>query len=472
MQIQSTLPMIETNGDGHSGSEGVQEQLVLFEAPAITSKEADKASFNDPAFGSNKSLPVHRWVPWIAGFSADFVKDAIDTYLNGKSGCILDPFAGVGTTLIEAAKAGHDAVGFEINPYAALVCRMKARARRMDMDKLEQALHRFQQFYQSEVDASYEPKSKPPKGFRTRETFYSPKVLRKVLAVWDFTECVTDRDVEDAFRLAFAATMIRYSNYSYEPSLGTRKGAGRENIEDYPVLQVVADKLSQIIADAKHMQEQTQAQEADMRVLEKSFFDYEKHIASESVDLLITSPPYLNNYHYIRNTRPHLYWLGFAERPKDTKPIEHANFGKYWQTTRSKDPVMLDFSLPGSDLEERLIHLRTLNPEKRVYGGGGWANYAATYFNDAYRFAEGMRYALKPGARALVVIGNSVLQGVNIPTDEYLSQIAASVGLEAVDIHIPRDERVGSSIIQSDVRVAAAKEGRKLYEAVVELRKP
>ena len=82
-----------------------------------------------------------------------------------------------------------------------------------------------------------------------------------------------------------------------------------------------------------------------------------------------------------------------------------------------------------------------------------------------------MRYVLKPRSRAFIVIGNSILQGVDIPTDKYLGQIAEAAGLELLDIHMPRATRVGSSIIQSDVRVAKAGNGRKLYEAVVELRK-
>jgi hypothetical protein len=58
-----------------------------------------------------------------------------------------------------------------------------------------------------------------------------------------------------------------------------------------------------------------------------------------------------------------------------------------------------------------------------------------------------------------------------IPTDKYLAKIAETVGLELVNIHIPRHARVGSSIIQSDVRVVKAKKSDTLYEAVVELRK-
>ena len=52
------------------------------------------------------------------------------------------------------------------------------------------------------------------------------------------------------------------------------------------------------------------------------------------MDLLVTSPPYLNNYHYNRNTRPHLYWLGFCSSPGDMKHLEEHNFGTYWQNAR------------------------------------------------------------------------------------------------------------------------------------------
>ncbi|MGC9346399.1 MAG: site-specific DNA-methyltransferase, partial [Candidatus Bathyarchaeales archaeon] len=83
-----------------------------------------------------------------------------------------------------------------------------------------------------------------------------------------------------------------------------------------------------------------------------------------------------------------LYWLGYAERPKDIKPLELLNFGKYWQTVRGKDKISLKFSLSDTDLEERLQTLRKTNTEKGIYGGNGWANYAASYFNDCYKFSQ------------------------------------------------------------------------------------
>ena len=87
--------------------------------------------FSDPAFSGNKRLPIHRWVPWIAGYSQQFVQDALKRYLPTQ-GTVLDPFAGVGTTLVEAILSGHHALGFEINPYAALACRTKLNACTLD----------------------------------------------------------------------------------------------------------------------------------------------------------------------------------------------------------------------------------------------------------------------------------------------------------------------------------------------------
>lgn len=448
------------------------QQLRLFELDEQQSASPDSGSscFNDPSFANNKTQPIHRWVPWIAGFSSDFVRDVLNRYLSD-NGTILDPFAGVGTTLVEAILLGHNAVGFEINPYAVLACRTKLNAHRIAVEKLCGEISRFRAFYNEKTATDYTPRRTPPKGFKTRSTFYSPKVLQKVLILLDFIDTVTDASLQDVFRLAFASTMIRYSNYSYEPSLGRRVSAGKSDVQDFPVGQAVLTKLSQMAEDISWFQQNLAGRQPRAQIVNDSFFKYESYLGPESVDLIVTSPPYLNNYHYNRNTRPHLYWLGYAQSPQDLKPLERANFGKYWQTVREKDIVDLDFSLPATDLTERLQTLRDTKPERGIYGGNGWANYAASYFNDCYRFSQGIKCTLKPGGTALVVIGNSILQGVLIPTDQYFGKIAQSMGLELVRVDVPRATRVGNSIIQSDVRVVKAKSSHQLYEAIVELRK-
>ena len=419
---------------------------------------------------ANRTQPVHRWVPWIAGYSRDFVDDALERHLS-RPGVVLDPFAGVGTTLVEADLSGHRALGFEINPYATFAARVKLSAHRLDSDALKAAANDVRDFMAQAERDGRTPHSVPPESFRTRTAFYSPAVETKVLLLQDYAAQLPE-EIAPAFRLAFASQMIAFSNYSYEPSLGRKSSAGRAEVDDYPVADAIASKLLAMAEDsAWYRSRRKDRRRKSGSVYAASFFDAHARLDEGSVDLLVTSPPYLNNYHYNRNTRPQLYWLGFCACPNDMKVLEELNFGSYWQNARARATIELDASIQSTELRSTLATIRQRNSDRGVYGGQGWANYAARYFNDCGRFADGIRWSMRKGGTALVVIGNSILQGVPVPTDRLLGRIAEERGLELVDIHVPRGTRVGSSIINSSVRVGSAN-GHRLYESIVELRRP
>ena len=115
---------------------------------AFGSKKSNGNGFRDPAFSENKTQPLHRWVPWIAGFSAPFVQDCFETFLNDRrkksTPSVLDPFAGVGTTLVQALLNRFDCIGFEINPYAALACKAKLNSPKLDLARLEACCCEYQ----------------------------------------------------------------------------------------------------------------------------------------------------------------------------------------------------------------------------------------------------------------------------------------------------------------------------------------
>ena len=123
------------------------------------------------------------------------------------------------------------------------------------------------------------------------------------------------------------------------------------------------------------------------------------------------------------------------------------------------------------EIEERLAVIRTLRPDRGIYGGNGWANYAATYYNDTYRFLEIVASILKPGGAAVIVVGNSLLQGVELKIEEHFGAIGEMHGLVCEDIHIVREKRVGSSIVNTGAREDSGKKVR-LYDAATVLRKP
>ncbi len=458
-------------GDGAGAVSESVGQLYLPAAEKV--REPTRAGFGDTAFTKNREEPVHRWVPWVAGFSSSFVREILDREgIDSPRQIVLDPFAGVGTTLVESVRGGANAIGFEINPYAALACKVKLEAVRKPPREVRDAAKQLESALRRSLRNGSRPTtSKPPTGFRTRDPFFSPNVERQVLLVKDFIAQEKHAWLRRVLNVAFGSIMVGVSNYSYEPSLGRRVSAGKKPILDADVGGILRDQLLRMAQDIEILQ----ADRGSWRSAAKGNVFNESYMTGaggrldpETVDVLITSPPYLNNYHYVRNTRPQIYWLDFAKEAADLRDLETTSFGKFWQTVRSEPEIALEFSFP--ELEVRLSGLRSLHPEKGAYGGAGWANYAATYFNDCARFCSVTAQVMRPGGLVVVVIGNNILQGVEFKTDEFFAHIAEQSGFETIGLHRVRKKRTGSSIVNSSVRVGATKKRTELYETAVELR--
>ena len=431
------------------------------------------AGLGDTAFSDNRNRRLHRWAPWIAGFSSSFVAAALDgVRQDDRALRVLDPFAGVGTTLVTAIENGDDAIGFEINPYAALACRAKVSAVNCDVSVLESAIERFDNFGDDGLWLSVPPTSVPPPAFKSRVPFFSPDIEPQVLACLDFIREETAGWVRELFQLALGSVMVSFSNYSYEPSLGTRAAAGKPNVEQADVHDALMRKLRDIQDDIIATQSDITriSPTPTAKVYPRSYMENAACVPPQSIDVVITSPPYLNNYHYIRNTRPQLFWLGLVNDTSDLKDIELKSFGQFWQTVRAGPEISLIPQLP--HLAELIDELRNLYTDRGPYGGPGWANYAASYFNDCQRFCRVTKPLMRPGGTMMVVIGNNIIQGMEFPTDKLFAEIAETEGFEIVDMHEVRSKRTGNSVINSSVRVGKVSKPTRLYETAVELRSP
>ncbi|MFQ5799696.1 MAG: DNA methyltransferase [Bacteroidota bacterium] len=444
----------------------------------------------DAAATDNKSLAVHRWVPWIAGFSANFVEEMISVYLGKERRerhWVLDPFAGVATTMVEALKAGCNAIGCEINPFAALAARAKVSCVDVSVDQFKDEVEHFRcclTEFEAEIDRYWNSgdqqslcglmeklKSRKPPHFHSRIPFFSPPVEAKFLYSLQRMQSL-DEPARTLFKTALGATMVCFSNYTYEPSLSSRPGAGKPLIDNASVADAVCAKLSEMLDDIRFVKGSygSQWQPRKRTVYNASYFDCQ--LPYGSISLIVTSPPYMNNYHYIRNTRPQLYWLDLINDAKDLHAYEHQSFGKFWQTVRQSKPISLQFPL--DELSEKIESLRSLNAERGAYGGPGWANYVATYFNDTKLFLERVKLQLTKDARAIIVVGNSIIQGIEFRVDEYFAMVAELVGLKTEGIEVVRTKRVGTSILDSSVRKGQrtnSNHGVRLYDAAVILKK-
>jgi DNA modification methylase len=444
-------------------------------------KESSKmvTGFRDSAFAKNRELPVHRWVPWIAGFSADFVDDCLEKYIPSsrrKEAWVLDPFAGVGTTLLQGYLHSLNVIGFEINPYAALASKAKLGAATVSTGEFDRYISSFERFMRAKCpdygNCKGNPTARPPDGFKGRTELFSQMVENRILTTLDFIGRIGEPFIADLFRLALGSVMVSVSNYSYEPSLTRRSAVDKPPIEDAPVTSVVSSKLRLMRDDISWLQRRMVHNGGfpKSQVIPSSFFLARTAVRRrEFVDLVITSPPYLNNYHYPRNTRPQLHWLGLASGSGYKGAHEEDSFGKFWQTVRTQPRVRLDFRF--QRLEKVIAQIRERNVDKGSYGGGGWANYAATYFNDTHRFFQLLSSILRPNAIAVIVLGNSIIQGVEVKTDDFFGQIAERSGFRFEDNILIRKKRTGNSIIQSSVRVDKAGERVVLYESAIIIRK-
>jgi hypothetical protein len=429
----------------------VTQEQVSFPFALTVEANGNGTAFKDPAFMENRTAPVHRWVPWIAGFSGAFVDSVLAAYLGRrKPTCVLDPFAGVGTTLVQAAIKGHSVIGFEINPYAALAAEAKLKAFRVSTRSLDNAIEAMRLGADSWRDGKA-VLDLSPQTFKSRIPFFGPRIEKQVLHALEFISKIDDDRVRDLFRVAFGSVMVSFSNYTYEPSLSSRPGAGKSLIEDADVAATLLRKLRHMRADIEWLQSEANgAKRGNGCVYNEDFFSGAARLESKSVDLMITSPPYLNNYHYARNTRPQLYWLGLISSPEEQRPLEEKNFGTFWQIAREKEYVPLVIEHHG--LEGILAKLRKLKPERGQYGGRGWANYAASYFNDCDRFLAELKRVLARSGTGVIVVGNSILQGINLPVQDLMGDIAKMHGLDVEGIYRLRNKRVGNSITASSVR--------------------
>lgn len=87
------------------------KQLSLFEFENLLPKE------KLPTNLTTNRHPIHKWYNFIAGFSPEFVSQCIQDANLKPEDIIIDPFAGLSTTLVQANSAGFPAVGFEVNPF-------------------------------------------------------------------------------------------------------------------------------------------------------------------------------------------------------------------------------------------------------------------------------------------------------------------------------------------------------------------
>ena len=164
-----------------------------------------------------------------------------------------------------------------------------------------------------------------------------------------------------------------------------------------------------------------------------------------SVDLVITSPPYLNNYDYADRTRLELYFLGWAKTWQDIirqirEKLITSSTTQVRRSESNEEPLSNELrELATSvykELKTKITQLSYIRHSKN--GRKSYDLMVAGYFNDMLQVLKQVYRVLKPKAPFVLVLGDSAPYGVHIPTDIYLGEIAVSLGFQRYTIQTLR----------------------------------
>ena len=371
-------------------------------------------SFRD-AGRSQTTAFTHDYHRYPAKFIPQIVRKLIEDYAPKKEQIICDPFGGCGTTLVEAKLLGHPSIGFDINPVAKLITQTKTTA--INPRALTNYKKKFLEYY----DAI--PYSSHPHHPRISYWFDEETII-ELDRIYFAIKKIKNHNVRRFFLCSFSHNLKNCSRWlmkSIKPTIDKEKIIPVPKQSFLRHLDSMIRKNEQFysrLAELGHVNVQTKMYRRDST---KTF-----PIKSESVDLIVTSPPYVTSYEYADLHQLTLLWFG--DDPKHFKKWHHfsndfIDFRRNFIGTSSKTKKIGNFnSKIGAQIVNDLMQVaRPL------------AFDVANYFLDMKKvFAETHRI-LKKGGKACVIIGNTSLRGVEILNAQVAVEQMQAVGFKKVD---------------------------------------
>jgi hypothetical protein len=320
---------------------------------------------------------------------------------------VLDPFCGSGTTLVEAKLSGRNSFGVDINPLAGLLTRVKTSP--LDSKKLKIL---FEEIMDNILYSVTE--IQPPK-FPDVDYWFSPRAQRKLAIIKEAVERIEESSYRDFFRVCFSA-IIRRSSYAdprISPACKSKRMRGLiQDGWEPPVFELFRKVTTTNIKRHQEFAEKCDVQ-VSARVIGKNAKDI--CLGDEAIDLVITSPPYINAQKYVRSTKLEIYWLGLLDR-KELRDLDKQLLG----TERAKFEEYKGLELCN------LTNLQKLNLmlEKLAKINRRRAFIVYRYFKGMEEVFSEIHRVLRRQGHFILIIGNNRFYGIGFPTSEILIDMA------------------------------------------------
>jgi DNA modification methylase len=329
---------------------------------------------------------------------------------------VLDPMAGSGTVLRQAVLNGHDALGFDIDPLARLMAQVWTTAVSAPavLKLTEDVMKRAWRIKSGHRALPWIDKCKETQAF-VDFWFSEPQQddLRRLACVLAEERATKKQKLLlNVLQLAISRLIItktRGASLAWDVSHSRPHRKRTEN--DFNV-RVEFPKAVDLIL--KRLAEQPILGKAKIELGDARFLD---KVANQSVDVVLTSPPYLNAIDYMRGHRLALVWLGYSLPA--LRQIRSCSVG----TERGGMPTGLD-----EQKWQQLIKACKMPAELPTRTEA----MVSRYIGDAFFLMTSIQRVLKPNGQAILVVGDSCLQGVPIANASYFVAAGKAVGLKLV----------------------------------------
>ena len=404
------------------------------------------------SFQANKDEPFYRWFKYKEGFSSSIVKYFLSEYAD-QPGKVLDPFAGVGTTLFAGQELGWESYGIEILPVGMFVMETREALNDINIDKLQKVIKNLwfeiSKIGKCEVHIQHISITKDAFSNETEN------LLNKFLHY-----CLTAKDQKIQTVLRFAALSVleeisytrkdgQYLRWDYR-SKRTLSGKPFDKGKILSFEEAVTLKLNQILSDLSQDKpsdlfdslsiNDKKIKKHPIQIMEGSCLEKLPGYKDEFFDFIITSPPYCNRYDYTRTYALELIFLG-----KDSDDVRNLRQSMLSCTVENKEKTeqlsQIYSSLGKSDVFDRIMAvykdskamsevnaiLNELNKSDEL-NNNNIPRMVKNYFLELCFVIYEMARVTKSGGYCVMVNDNVRYGGEEIPVDLILSEFADKFG--------------------------------------------
>ena len=387
-------------------------------------------------FDKNKNKYIHQWYSFVEGYSKDFIISILNE-LDFSPKLCLEPFAGSGTTPLELQKKNIPCISFEVNPFMFKLARVKMnttytiKGLKKNIDFIQ---NKIESYNKSEIEFNIpEYKSIVEKNQLDKWTF-DKDVFTTINIIKSSIKNISDKKYRELFEIIFASLFLRYSNvYRNGKCLSYKKNWKNINHNCEELKEEFLYKLKMITMEDIKKLNQYNKKELFSNKSNCIFGDMRKKISlieNSSVDLIITSPPYLNSRDYTDIYMIELWMLDLVKNYENVKNLRQNTLRSHVQIS-FKELKPLNIKLLIDTIEE-------LKKYREKFWNKNLLNMIIGYFEDMNILFSNLKNKLTDRGRVYFNVANSAYHGVLIEVDKIIAEIAIANGLQVEEIRVAR----------------------------------